>query len=1008
MSPEGCSLRLRAPWPCLQSSGLRSGALLLALIVSGGCTLFALDPHKAIAQYSHTIWTQAEGLPQDTIRAISQTPDGYLWLGTNEGLARFDGYEFVTFTADDGALPANSVTKLHMGQDGRLWIGTVHGLAVYRDRHFKIFGPQDGFTPGNVSSVVEDHAGTLWLVSDGHLIRYQNGKFFTYPDARLAPVESARVVYEDQQQRVWVGGVGGVVRLAGSRFVPVLGSGDLRGSIVTDIVLESRGLWLAGTSGIILRRADGSLRRFGQRDGLPKDWIVEMHEDRDGNLWVASHSRLTRLEGGRFIAPPSNAMAGVTGVWSLFEDREGDLWVGMEGALARLRDTRFQMYGSAEGLPADEPIGVHQDRNGVLWVGYHDTGLLALGQGKSRTFTVRDGLASDQILSIREARNGDLLIGTARGLSRMHRGRFQNYLVPDPLGRTGVYDAIEDRSGQLWAATPSGVYRLHRGVWQRMVHSGSTPADYSVVLLEERDGSLWAGTLLSGLWQVRDPKNPHAAPHLFTKADGFGPNRIRSLQQDEDGTLWIGTFGGGLARLRGGVFQRFTAHDGLLSDNIAYVQDDGRGNLWISTTRGISRIPKRQLEDFAAGKIHRLTPENFGTADGLRSTQCAPGFPAGGGGTQTRDGHLWYPTIAGLATIDPGATVPPKTSVATPITHLVEFAVDGHSMDLNRESELKPGTGLVQFRYAGVYLSAPQRVHYSYKLEGLDSNWIDAGSRRLVDYYRLPHGSYRFVVRASLPGGGVSESQFTFEVLPHFYESGWFLWLFGISLMGAVYGAHRLRLHRIHGRFALVFEERARLAREIHDTLAQGFVGISAQLGALAMKLDGDPEVARQHLKLAQKMARHSLTEARRSVMDLRTSELEERDLPTALQILAREWVAGSPISVEIEVGDVNARLPGNLEQNLLRIAQEAVMNAVKHAKAHMIWVGLAIEGRFLHLHIKDDGQGFDISGSYSATGGHFGVLGMRERAERLGGQFSLASQPGSGTQVEVTVPIAP
>lgn len=970
-------------------------------------TLLALDPQKAISQYTHTLWTQEQGLPQDTIRAIAQTTDGYLWLGTNEGLARFDGYDFVTFTKDGGALPESAVTTLYAGRDDTLWIGTFDSLVRYSNGKFTEFGVEDGLPPGDVNAVTEDGAGVVWVVSGGLLSRLQDGRFFSYPKEELAPLESARVVYEDAEHNLWVGGVNGVVKRTERRFVTVAGPRDLRGDIITTILRDRTGVWMGGAKGIVVKHDDGSFEHIGVLEGLSDERILAMCRDHSGSLWVGTTSGLSRLYHGRVTNPAEEADDDRDRVWSLLEDREGNLWVGLNSALERLRDDRFTVFGRSEGLPSDKPIVVHQDRFGELWVGYSDGRLVAFRNGEFRTYSTLDGLPNGEIFSLRDAANGDLLIGTMAGLSRMHNGHFANYHVPDPVGRNSVFDAIEDDRGCLWAATASGVYRYCDGKWGAIDSGGSSPAAYSVALLQAQDRSIWAGALTNGLWHITNPSSAHPSLRSFTAAAGLGTNQIRALYQDKDGTLWIGTFGGGLAMLRKGVFRRFTFRDGLLSDNISHIEDDQRGNLWLSTTRGICKVPRKQLEDFCKGKIHNLTPENFGIADGLRSLQCAPGFPIGGGGTRTRDGHLWFPTGLGLATIDPGKLTRVQEGSQTHTTRIVSIDIDGKAIDRTQILRLKPETGLVQFRYVGIYLSAPERVRYSYKLEGLDHRWTQAGSRRVVNYNHLPPGRYQLYIRATFPQEGIGESQFRFEVLPHFYETAWFIALCGVIIIGTVYGAYRLRVRRIHSRFALVFEERARLAREIHDTLAQGFVGISGQLDALEVKLDRDLSSARQHLHLAQKMARHSLTEARRSVLDLRTSELEGQSLSAALVSLTRQWAAGSATRVQVRASDVNQSLPGQIEQNILRIAQEAVVNAVKHSRAHTIWVGLEIKDHVLHLNVKDDGEGFQPCDGFPAKIGHFGIVGMKERAERLGGTFSLASHPGSGTRVEVVVPIA-
>lgn len=975
------------------------------MVFSFPSVLLALDPHKALTQYTRTAWTVAEGLPQDSVRVMTQTRDGYLWLGTSEGLARFDGYEFVNYTEENGALPYNSVTALCGDCGGSLWIGTAGGLARYADGHFTTFTTSDGLPSGTVYSLANGDGGRLWTVSGGVLSTVKDGKISPWAAEALTPLRSVRVVYQDSEKQIWVSGVGALLKLVGGGFVPVLGAKELGGNIITAILRDDAGLWLGGTSGIILLRPDGSLRRFGVQDGLPHPNIRALYRDRDGNLWVGSDGGLSRLENGRFAGARLDSTEDHNWVWSVFEDREGDLWVGSNNALNRLRDDPFIVYGRPEGLPSDEPLVVHQDRQGRMWVGFRDSGLFQSG-AKGRLYTVQNGLPSNEIINIRDTADGDLLISTHGGLSRMHAGQFLNYAVPDPAGRTVVFDTVEDAQGHLWAAAASGVYRLDGKHWRPVTPGNADPGSYVVALAQTRDGHIWAGTLTSGLWLI-GPEGS-GQPRLYTTADGLGNNQIRSLYQDPDGTLWIGTVGGGLSVFRDGVFQHYGVREGLLSDNIGHIEDDGSGSLWLSTTRGICRIPKQQFRDFSAGRMRGLTPRNYGIADGLRSAQCAPAFPAAGGGTRTSDGQLWFTTGHGLACFDShGEPDSAAKNAGISIVHIVEVTVGGKVVDSQHAVRLKPGTGWVQFRFAGLYLRAPELVRYAYRLEGLDEEWVFGDTRRVINYNPLPHGSYRFAVRAIIPGGASSESQFAFEVLPHWYETRAFFGFCGACLFAAFWGIYQLRLKQIHTRFSLVLEERARLSREIHDTLAQGFVGISSQLDALAIKLNGDPEVARQHLELARKMARHSLTEARRSVTDLRTPELEQRDLAVSLAAFARRWVAGTSVTVDVQAAEVNQKLPQDLHDNLLRIAQEAVANTLKHAKASNIWLDLRVIGRMVCLRIKDDGLGFEPSDALSMLGGHYGILGMRERAAKLGGVFDLASRPGSGTVVEVKVPLA-
>jgi signal transduction histidine kinase len=614
-----------------------------------------------------------------------------------------------------------------------------------------------------------------------------------------------------------------------------------------------------------------------------------------------------------------------------------------------------------------------------------------------KVFTDEDGLPANEVFSIRETREGDLLLGTRGGLARMRDGKFSTFRAADPLQRESVYDSLEDSAGNLWVALPGGLGKLDSGKLQIVIPGGPLLSSAFVSLTQGRDGVIWAGTYGKGLWRIRGNEK-----RLFTTTDSLPSDQIRSLYQDRDGTLWIATFDGGLGAYRDGKFTSFTAKDGLLSDNVSNVADDGE-SLWLSTTRGICRISKRQLRDFSDHKIKVLEPINYGVEDGLRSAQCAPGYPIPGGVRRTSDGRLWFPTSRGLAVFDPNAR---SHQMAAPIVHLVDMTAEGHAVDFSHAARLEPGSKRIQFRYTAIHLSAPDRVQYWRKLEGFDTDWVRAGNRRVMNYNNLGHGKYRFLVRAELPGGPASEKAYEFELLPEFYETAWFRVLCGMALIAAAWAIYQLRLRQIRYRFSLVLEERARLAREIHDTLAQGFVGISSQLDAVALAMPQESSRARQYLDLARKMARHSLTEARRSVMDLRASVLEGRDLAAALNSGAQTWVAGSGVQVEVDVSGIRKPLPDNMEQHLLRIAQEAVTNVLKHASASKVWVKLHMEAKKLYLRVADNGRGFEQKDAFSSMDGHFGLMGMRERAERLGGELRLASHPGEGTEVEVMVPL--
>jgi signal transduction histidine kinase/ligand-binding sensor domain-containing protein len=967
----------------------------LFLLAIGLCSPALASPlHKSLTQYSRAVWTQQQGLPQDTVHAIAQTTDGYLWLGTDEGLARFDGYEFVTFTKEHDDLPGDSVTSLAAAKDGSLWIGTPDGLARYDGKHFRKFSQQDGLPDGEIESLLADHAGNLWMVVEGNVSRFDGSRFTTYRSGREIPLNRVRALTEDRTGTVYATGYSGVVRFVDGGFQTVIGADVLRSDFPLGVRVDNSGtIWVLGTRGVIAYDAQGRIRRYGQAQGLPNSFGLTgaLEVDREGNVWVGTAAGVARLEREQFQTRTDEiGGSGRGSVRCIFEDREGNIWLGANNGLVRLRDDLFTVYGKAEGLPSDEPTSEHQDRSGRIWAGFLDGGLRMLsGQAPA-------SLPSEGVFSIQETRDGELLVAGRNGLMRLAGTAWRTFVPPDPVGRKSVYNALDDSSGRIWLALPSGLGVLTGDRFRPVIEGGVQPDASLFSLAESSDGSIWAGSYRKGLWRIQGDQK-----RLFTVADGLGSNQIHALYADPDGAIWVGTFGGGLSVLRNGQFVTYTAKDGLLSDNISNILDDGE-SLWLTTTRGICRITKQELRDFADHRITSLHPSNFGIADGLRSAHGPAAIS--GGGDRHSDGSLWFVTSGGLAVYDPGRSS--HTSPMPPV-HLVELAAEGRSLDANQRLRIPPGSGRLQLRFAAIHLSAPEAVTYSYKLDGLDSDWISAGSRREVNYDNLRHGHYKFQIRAELPGAPASESSFEFDVLPHVYETAWFRALAVFMVMGLGWLAYRVRVGQIRSRFSAVIKERARLAREIHDTLAQAFVGIASQLDVVEMKLPESAVEAKGSLDLARRMAQHSLTEARRSVLDLRTAALDDQDLSTALKSGAAMWAAGSSLDVRVEVNGDTIAVPPDVSHQVLRIAQEAFNNVLKHSGASRVSVNLGVDARQLELQVADNGCGFEPANAFASANGHFGLMGMRERAERLNGELRLDSHPGQGTEVHIVVPLA-
>jgi signal transduction histidine kinase/ligand-binding sensor domain-containing protein len=967
---------------------------LLILLAPGGAT-HALDPTRQLSQFGHRSWTQQQGLPQDAVRAIAQAPDGALWVGTDEGLARFDGAEFTVYRQRDGGLPSSTVTALLAARDGSIWIGMLGSVSHLKDGTFTNYTTATGLGSQTVGDLLEASDGTIWAVGGRLATAFRDGSVINYGLEEGVPAEGLRELVETRDGVLLGIGYGEIVRLDGNRFVRFSNHPDLADAFCTSLALDKDGvLWVGTTRALVALAPDGRTRKYDLSSGLPAVPVRAVLSDKDGIVWVGTPNGLARLDGERLVRVSTPALRPGIAVWDLFEGREGTVWVGTSSGLHRFRELEFTVYGTPEGFPSDQPSAVYQDGNGVLWIGFQDAGVLRIDGTSHRRFTRATGLPSDEVHAIRGTRSGDVLVGTRGGLARVGTGPTRVVVPVDPLGRMTVYDVAEAPDGSLWLATGTGVIRVDGARQQRMFGGGPTLSDAIVAIAFDADGTLWAGSYDSGLWRHRPGTTEQLTVH-----DGLPADAIRALVHDGD-VLWIGTAGGGLAWYRGGRFGSLTAREGLDSNNVGQIITGDAEHLWLGTSLGLARLRRDAI---FAGSFRRGDDVLYAASRGLRSSHCAPGFPVSSGGALDRDGRIWAVTANGLATIDTRSVIQPDPP---PAPQVLEALVDGRPVDAGGPLELPPDVGRLEFRYASVWLSTPERLQYQYRLEGLEPDWIPAGGRRSADYNNLPPGDYRFLVRATL-GEGINSPVTAVAVVRRaaWHEAAWFPLAVIAALVAGAWGVYWLRLRQVRERFAVVIEERARISRDLHDTLAQDFVGISTQLTAVAGAIRDNPGLAEERLALARRMTQHGLTEARRSIMDLRMSALDGRDLPAAIDYVARTITAGSSIAVSVAAEPGAGPRDADRQQQCLRIVQEALANAMKHGRPAAIDLTLRSRNGETILTVKDDGSGFDPDGVFSTGRGHFGLLGMRERARRMGGEISVRSAPGQGTSVELRVP---
>jgi ligand-binding sensor domain-containing protein/signal transduction histidine kinase len=971
--------------------------VLPLLLLCGGRAL-ALDPHRQLGQFGTRQWQTENGLPQNSVHSIIQTRDGYIWVATEEGLARFDGLSFAVFDKQNTPqLKSNDVRSILEGRDGALWLSTAAGLVRLFKGEAAAFTTAQGLPSDDVEVAWEDRAGDLWVGTAAGLSRYHGGAFQNFTTRDGLAGNSVQALFEDKDGALWVGTTGGLSRFREGQFVSFGDAGGHAGGVEAIEQGADGCLWLGTSEGLSCYK-DGRFKNYNARDGLPNERVISLRADRAGGLWVGTAGGLSRFDGERFETFGRADALADTIVLSVFEDAEGSLWVGTEsGGLFQLRDKKFTTYTTKEGLASDIVKSVYQDRKGNVWVGTYGGGLSLLRDGKVTNYTTKDGLASNVVLALYDDAEGNLWVGTPDGLSRMREGKFTTYTSADGLPNDFVRSIYADAEGSLWVGTRGGLARLRDGVFKTYTTADGLPNDFVGTIYEDAAGRLWVGTL-GGL-----SKFAGGAFTNYTTKDGLSDNVVISIYGDREGRLWIGTNGAGLNLLEDGKFKAFTTRDGLPNDSIYRILEDARGQLWMSCNKGIFRLSKGELEDFAAGRTHTLSPVIYGTADGMTTRECSGGgHPSAWEGA---DGRMWFSTIKGVAMIDPSSLA---SNTEPPPTVVEQVRVDGEPVAAAPGLELAPGKTRFDFYYAGLSFVAPEKVRYKYRLEGFDKTWVDGGDRRVAYYTNLGPGDYRFEVIASNNDGVWSSTPatFAFSLRPHFYRTVWFYALCAVALGLVAWQLYALRLRQVRARFGAVLQERNRIAREIHDNLAQEILGISVQLEIVARLMSSSTEAARMHLDRARALVRSSVAEARRYVWDLRSQSLEERDLPTALSEMTRRLTAESGVQTQFQVGGTFRPLPQQVENNLLRIGQEAVNNAVRHARARTITVSLNFDARSVRLSVGDDGVGFDRGSHGNGSGDHFGLTIMRERAEEMGGTVVVRSAPGEGSEVTVSVPI--
>ncbi len=1003
----------------------------------------ALDPHTALAHYGIQSWQTDSGLPQNTVHAVAQGRDGFLWIATEGGLVRFDGAEFTVFShANTPALPSDLIDGLTEDPTGALWISTSGGLAVLRDGRIEAFGQEHGVpatqiwrtwigTEANARPATRE---TVWVLTAAGLFRIRDGEHAEPVDLGQNSLTENSAMAAGPHGALWIGTEQGLMRTnAAGAFQPVGTAGEvlalavdgngtawagLRSGLeacaaggchmmpllaagqVEALAADASGhMWIGTTNGLFVA-GFGGVRAIGG----PVSAVSFLFCDREDMMWAGTARGLMRIapDGTTSLLPREGDI-----YLAATEDREGDLWLGTASSgLAVLRDRKFFTLTAREGLTQEDVLALAQAPNGHVGVGTNGGGLNVWRDGKFHPLTTAQRLSSNVVLTVAAAPNSDVWVGTPDGLDLLREGQVvRAFTTADGLADDFIRSLHFGPQGALWIGTSHGLSRYVNGRFTTWTTLDGLGSDLIGAMANDRNGNLWIGTL-GGLTRFRDGQFRN-----FTTKDGLSSDVITSLYADHDGVLWIGTNDAGLDRMAGGRIVSLKSAE--LPRHVIGILEDGRGFLWLSSNSGVYRVSRAGLNAMAAGGA---APEpgspaslpdgvgevmRFGVTDGMRISECSSGgHPAA---LRLRDGELWFATLKGIAVVNPEQM--PLNRIPPPVV-IERVNVDDVPQASTAALKATPEHSHYEFDYAGLSFVAPQKVEYRYQLVGFDREWVNAGARRAAYYTNLPHGHYVFLVMARNNDGVWSAAPASTDLViePHFYQLLWFQVLVALALLALAYAAWRRRLLRVEREFQAVLAERTRIAREIHDTLAQGFVALSVQLELIGRFMESSADAAREQLARAQELVRSSLEEARTSIWELRLQTAEREDLATLLLKMAEEVVASSHARarVQMQVSGAYHRLDAVVEREALRIAREAAMNAVRHGDPENLWLRLEFDGSIFGMEIRDDGRGFEGTPP-DGSSGHFGLTGMRERAAAIGGTLTVESSPGEGTRVRLT-----
>ncbi len=987
------------------------------------CLWLAAFCANAAAQYRFDQLTTENGLPQNSVYSIVQTAEGYIWMATLDGLVRYDGVRFTVFNKSNSKnLLNNRLIGLLVDGENSVWLlHESNNLSRYRNGEFQTFSEADGlpetavylmtkdanggilawtkkgvarfdgnrFTARSAESKTFDGndfvlyfspSGALWEVRNQTLTRFKDGKRtdFTLPiepqkfNSPGYKISSFVKLFEDRSGVLWFSLWRNHLYRLENETIRKIETDEIATTLILDIAQdEENNIWVGtDTKGVCLLSQEG-FKCFDSTSGLSSNSVRGMFLDREGTLWVATDDRGVCRLSKQVITPFSTAQ-GLRGknLYSIFEDRQGAIWLGSYGAAAKFEKGTLKNYGTAEGSIYQNIQSFYEDRESRLW------------------------------------------IGAFEGVQYFKDGKFYDFkdkLYPQKPS-FGVFDIEQDENGVLLFATTEGLVKYDGQTAKQFTTENGLPGNNVKIILKSRNGGYWIGTY-SGIALMNDEKIT-----AYTEKDGLAGNQVRALFEDADGTLWIGTYDSGLSRFKDGKFTNYNKENGLFSNGVFEILPDDAGNFWMSSNQGIYRVSRAELNDFADGKSRFITSVAFGKADGMLNAEAN-----GGGqptGLKTKDGRLWFPTQDGAAIVNPKAV---KFNPLPPPVVIESARIDNQSAISNPKSriEMSPNQENLEIDYTGLSFIKSEQMRFRYRLEGLDEDWTEAGTRRTAFYPHLAPGEYTFRVIAANSDNVWNEkgASIKITVIPPFYRTWWFVALCVLAFFGLAFMIYRRRINQLKKERAAKEEfsrrliiahesERRRVAAELHDSLGQTLAMIKNR-AVFAVQNTKNLEAAKEQFEQITDQSVDAINEVREISYNLRPYLLDRLGLTKALKSLFNKTAENSNLKIAADIENIDKIFSKEEEMSLYRIVQENLNNILKHAEASEIRVEIKKETDFLTVKIADNGKGFSTDGVRNNDKKEgFGLLGMAERVNILGGTHNIESAPDKGTTVKIKISI--